>query len=122
MNLEFLLGILSWGPWTAAHHRNSALSTLFAQEGLDRQRTAGVQERQQSHCSDSPALYDRPTDRTALPKAVHALSSTGFSHVHRFSQGGLEREAKDGKNGLLKGSSVAFSSEGMGQPIQRMAI
>lgn len=62
------------------------------------------------------------TDRTALPKAVHALSSTGFSHVHRFSQGGLEREAKDGKNGLLKGSSVAFSSEGMGQPIQRMAI
>lgn len=29
-------------------------------------------------CSDSPALYDL----TALPKAVHALSSVGFSHVH----------------------------------------
>lgn len=119
MNPEFLLGILSWGPWRLLPTTGTVHSPLSlprkdwidsAQQGYRRGSRAG--------CSDSPALYDRP----ALPKAVHALSSTGFSHVHRFSQGGLEREAKDGKNGLLKGSSVAFSSEGMGQPIQRMAI
>lgn len=91
MNLEFLLGLLSWGPWQLLPTTGTVHSLLYlprkdwidsAQQGY---RRASSVDR-----SDSPALYDR----TALPKAVHALSSIGFSHGHRFSQGGLEREER----------------------------